>query len=115
MYKDVHFRTATDGSGSTQKRVFCSAKNSRSKIDKDVNFWTGGSGKTNGVRKKEVVAVEGTENATGNNSEVRRFFEAQGETSPSKSPSQKSPNYSVSFPHVLCYTPLSYEYGKLKS
>ena len=43
----------------------------------------GGSGKTNGVRKKEVVAVEGTENATGNNSEVRRFFEAQGETSPS--------------------------------
>jgi len=43
----------------------------------------GGSGKTNGVRKKEVVAVEGTENAIGNNSEVRRFFEAQGETSPS--------------------------------
>ena len=42
----------------------------------------GGSGKTNGVRKKEVVAVEGTENATGNNSEVRRFFEAQGETFP---------------------------------
>ena len=45
----------------------------------------GGSGKTNGVRKKEVVAVEGTENAIGNNSEVRRFFEAQGETSPSLS------------------------------
>lgn len=34
---------------------------------------------------KEVVAVEGTENAIGNNSEVRRFFEAQGETSPSLS------------------------------
>jgi len=55
----------------------------------------GGSGKTNGVRKKEVVAVEGTENAIGNNSEVRRFFEAQGETSPSKSPPQKSPNSSI--------------------
>ena len=51
---------------------------------KDVHLWRGGSGKTNGVRKKEVVAVEGTENAIGNNSEVRRFFEAQGETSPSK-------------------------------
>ena len=36
----------------------------------------GGSGKANGVRKKEVVAVEGTENAAGNNSEVHRFFEA---------------------------------------
>lgn len=29
--------------------------------------------------------------------------------------SLKSPNYSVSFPYLLCYTPLSYEYGKLKS
>ena len=75
----------------------------------------GGSGITNGVRKKEVVAVEGTENAIGNNSEVRRFFEAQGETSPPKSPPQKSPNYSVSFSHVLCYTLRSYEYGKFKS
>ena len=37
---------------------------------------TRGGRKKNGVRKKEVVAVEGTENATGNNSEVRRFFEA---------------------------------------
>ena len=38
-----------------------------------------------------------------------------GETSPSKSPPQKSPNYSISFLLILCYTPLSYEYGKLKS
>ena len=34
--------------------------------------------------KKAAVAVEGTENATGNSSEVRRFFGAQGETSPTK-------------------------------
>ena len=33
---------------------------------------------------EKAVAVEGTENATGNSSEVRRFFGAQGETSPSK-------------------------------
>ena len=38
-----------------------------------------------------------------------------GETSPSKSPPQKSPNYSVSFPYVLCYTSLSYEYGTFES
>ena len=38
----------------------------------------GGSGKTNGVRKKEVVAVEGTENATGDNSEIRRFLKRRG-------------------------------------
>ena len=33
---------------------------------------------------EKAVAVEGTENATGNSSEVRRFFGAQGEPSPSK-------------------------------
>ena len=66
---------------------------------------------------EKAVAAEGTENATGNSSEVRRFFGAQGETSPSKYPPKrtKSPNYSVSFPHVLCYTLHSYEYGKFES
>ena len=48
-------------------------------------------GGTEGVAEKQMadtyekaVAVEGTENATGNSSEVRRLFGAQGETSPSK-------------------------------
>ncbi|AIW89022.1 hypothetical protein JO41_03725 [Treponema sp. OMZ 838] len=65
--------------------MFCAdAKLASSRAPWTVLVNEGGSGKTNGVRKKEVVAVEGTENATGNNSEVRRFFEVQGETSPSK-------------------------------
>ena len=64
---------------------------------------------------EKAVAVEGTENATGNSSEVRRFFGAEGETSPSKSPPQKSSASSISFPSLLCYTLRSYEYGKLKS
>ena len=34
----------------------------------------GGSGKTNGGRKSTTVAVEGTENATVNAEEARRFF-----------------------------------------
>ena len=37
MYKDVHFSTATDGSDSTQQRCFGFVRNSRPKIDKDVN------------------------------------------------------------------------------
>ena len=37
MYKDVHFSTATDGGGSTQQRCFGFVRNSRPKIDKDVN------------------------------------------------------------------------------
>ena len=37
MYKDVHLRTATDGGGSTQQRCFGFVRNSRPKIDKDVN------------------------------------------------------------------------------
>ena len=39
---------------------------------------TRGGRKKNGVRKKEVVAVEGTENATGDNSEIRRFLKRRG-------------------------------------
>ena len=48
-------------------------------------------GGSEGVAEKQMadtyekaVAVEGTENATGNSSEVRRFFGAEGETSPTK-------------------------------
>jgi len=54
MYKDVHFRTTihvgTEGVAEKQTADF----------------------------KKAVVAVEGTENATGNDSVIRRFFGAEG-------------------------------------
>ena len=52
-------------------------------MNKDVHFRTTTHGGTEGVAEKQMadtyekaVAVEGTENATGNSSEVRRFFGA---------------------------------------
>ena len=62
--KDVHFRTATDGSGSSQERCFAFTRNSRSKIDKDVNFWTGGSGGSPAWTQKQRKPVFDREGKT---------------------------------------------------
>ena len=54
---------------------------------------------------EKAVAVEGTENATGNSSEVRRFFGAQGETSPLKIKTNNTSFRIFAFSAVTLKTP----------
>ena len=83
---------------------------------KDVHLWRGGSAITSAplvLRSSNFCSA--AEKRYADITEKAHFYDAQGETSPSKSPPQKSSTSSVSFSNLLCYTPQSYEYGKFKS